>query len=158
MYVAVAKKDDILTSPDGFNWTPRYSSGSDYIERIIWANGRFVAVGEKCLIMTSTNGLNWTRLSDVTPADLEGIAYGNGLFVAVGGYFDSIGAIPIVLTSPDGLNWTDQPDVYFFGVRARGVTFATADSSLSGTMGSPLSPPTAPPGPTALSCMRTFAP
>jgi hypothetical protein len=91
---------DILTSPDGLNWSvQQLTNGSYYIyfEDITFGNGRFVAVSPQ-IIATSADGTNWF-VSTPTNAP-SAVASGNGKFVAVGPDF--------IMTSTDGTNWTSQ--------------------------------------------------
>jgi len=94
---------DIITSPDGTNWTAQqlYTNafGSVYFRDIAFGNGRFVAVSEAA-IATSSDGTNW--LFDASYHGLQSVACGKGIFVAVG--------YGVVSTSVDGTNWVHRND------------------------------------------------
>ncbi len=95
----------VMTSPDGINWTLQPSSiGGDSLNSVTYGNGLFVAVrGGNGGAMTSPDGINWTARS--TPGGVwTEVTYGNGLFVAVGGALG--GGSGLAMTSPDGINWT----------------------------------------------------
>jgi hypothetical protein len=104
LFVAVAKNDSLITSPDGINWTGRAASSAKDWVGVTYGNGLFVAVANNvsgAMVMTSPDGTTWTGR---TPP-LNGwysVAYGAGQFVAVSvwGY---------VMTSIDGINWTVRP-------------------------------------------------
>ena len=100
LFVAVGDKNDVMTSPDGINWTLRETPNSKWFS-VCYGNGLFVAVGSEN-VMTSPDGINWTLRQ--APAvllytDWRSITYGNGLFVVVGSGDN-------IITSPDGINWT----------------------------------------------------
>jgi hypothetical protein len=92
---------DILTSPDGTNWTVQtlVTNEGDYVyfRDLTFANGRFVAV-DLSTIATSVDGTNWHVLR--TNLYLHSVAGGAGRFVAVGGN--------TLATSTDGTNWVTQ--------------------------------------------------
>lgn len=56
IFVAIGEKS-ILTSPDGWNWTERYSGESGF-EGVTWGDGQFVAVGDAGTLYTSVDGFN----------------------------------------------------------------------------------------------------
>ena len=74
----------ILHSTDGMNWTEVLSAGSQWLEEVHYADGRFVAVGELGLVITSTTGESWAEVNPAGSSWLENVAYGNGTWVAVG--------------------------------------------------------------------------
>jgi hypothetical protein len=96
----------ILTSPDGINWTERYrndthASGVDWV---LYGKGRFVAALSHGGGLTSTNGKDWTWVSGVPSSGWRNTAlYSNqlGLFI----FLFSNGEIR---TSVDGLNWISR--------------------------------------------------
>jgi len=110
LFVAVASSggtsDRVMTSPDGFTWTPRTSAAGNAWRSVAYGNGRFVAVANSGVgnrVMYSDNGTDWT--AGVSPADNNwfAVAYGNGLFVAV-----AENGTNQVMTSPDGITWNLQ--------------------------------------------------
>lgn len=105
LFVAVsANSAEVMTSPDGINWTLR--SAAIESRKVKWSSslGLFVAVdpGGTNPVQTSPDGINWTQrtLPDQNWNDLVW-AEELGLFVAV-----SSGGTDNVATSPDGINWT----------------------------------------------------
>lgn len=92
---------DILTSPDGSNWTVQtlVTNDGDYVafSDVTFANGRFVAVANSA-IATSLDGTNWHVLR--TNLSLHSVTGGAGRFVAVGG--------STLASSADGTNWIAQ--------------------------------------------------
>jgi hypothetical protein len=107
-------------STDGINWTNvdatifGFGSGSNqpyytnYINSIVYENGRFVA-GGKGIIANSADGINWTAAQNpfhITvagsqlPVQIYDIAYGGGKYVAVGQNRK-------MAYSADGTNWTE---------------------------------------------------
>ena len=98
MFVAVGDYGLILTSPDGEEWTIKFSYDKNF-RGVTFGGGRFVAIGENGLTATSTNGKEW--ISENSGLSLDGVAYGNGTFVATNPH--------IIATSPDGITWTPRP-------------------------------------------------
>jgi hypothetical protein len=97
----VTETNQVITSPDGVNWTLRDASESSDWSCVTYGNGLFVAASWSGKVMISTDGINWN--SQTTPENNKwnGITYGNGLFVAVA----SNGTYRI-MTSNDGINWS----------------------------------------------------
>jgi catechol 2,3-dioxygenase-like lactoylglutathione lyase family enzyme len=55
--------DRVMTSPDGFTWTPRVSASDNDWRSVTYGNGLFVAVaqtGTGNRVMTSPDGITWT--------------------------------------------------------------------------------------------------
>ena len=110
LFVAVggggANEAQILTSPDGVNWTRRTPEGVDPYTAITYAAGQFVAAQGTGHVLTSPDGLKWAQRHSGTVLRIADITYGAGLFVAVG----SLVATPNaqILTSPDGITWTKR--------------------------------------------------
>jgi hypothetical protein len=96
----------ILTSPDGVNWSTRYRTNFGRTVAILYdvayGNGLYVAVGPNWRV-TSTNGIDWTRYGyPAQPGSLGtlySIAFGRGQFHAVG--------VNTVRASIDGVTWTN---------------------------------------------------
>ncbi len=113
LFVAVgsgrSSDGDVMTSPDGVNWTVRSVPSGASWSSISYGNGIFVAVSNSSQahkIITSPDGINWTsRSSPLTFEPTPSVCFGAGLFVVVSpGYFSMYP--PKVMTSPDGVNWT----------------------------------------------------
>jgi hypothetical protein len=96
---------EVMTSPDGINWTNQNGSGNGGWVYITYGNGIYVAIaqGGSHRIMTSPNGINWTARNSPESNSWSSITYGNGQFVAV-----SINGTHQVMTSTDGINWVSQ--------------------------------------------------
>jgi hypothetical protein len=96
---------DILTSPDGVNWSVQQLTNGfnyTYFQDVTFGNRVFVAVSTP-LIATSSDGTNWLVID--TNNSLTGVASGNGKLVAVGAN--------VIMTSVDGTNWTTQASSKF---------------------------------------------
>lgn len=110
-FVAVGENGNIISSPDGTNWTSRQIGTAINFNSIAYGNGLFVAVGLDVIdsyvhgaIYVSTNAIDWTSVIDPNSIWwLRGVAYGNGTFVAVG-------VSGGILSSSDGLNWVQSND------------------------------------------------
>jgi photosystem II stability/assembly factor-like uncharacterized protein len=99
-------RTDILTSPDGINWTRNdFSINRSELRSVTWAGNQFVAVGlgrtadfGYPLLLTSPDGVHWTdrSLMDSRTSLLDVIWTGEKI-VAIGG--------GLTITSTNGLNW-----------------------------------------------------
>jgi hypothetical protein len=113
LFVAVSAQcsstSEVMTSPDGINWTSRDGASNSYQwTSITYGNGLFVAVnknGSGSGVMTSPDGINWTLRSNGGPKYFEDVTFGNGLFVAVSPPGTYTGGI---YTSADGISWTNR--------------------------------------------------
>ncbi|MEQ9424889.1 MAG: LamG-like jellyroll fold domain-containing protein [Cyclobacteriaceae bacterium] len=106
LFVCVSSNGDtyqVMTSPDGVNWTERESPQSSW-SSVVYGDGLFVAVSYNDSgsgqVMTSPDGITWTAQTAID-GGWNSVTHGNGLFVAV----DWNGGNN-VMTSPDGVNWT----------------------------------------------------
>lgn len=102
--------DNIMTSPDGIEWTVRTAPNTNNIRAVAWSSklklfATVASTGTGNRVNTSPDGITWTARN--TPAnyffrdmiwvdELE-------LFVAVA---NTAGVTDKVMTSPDGINWT----------------------------------------------------
>ena len=107
-FVAVGDAGAILTSPDGVNWTPRYSSTADDLLAITYGQGLYVAIGSAPTILTSPDGVFWTSRDAGANWGLDAVAYGQNTFVAVGVYGAMYFVSNRILTSTDGTIWEAQ--------------------------------------------------
>lgn len=91
----------VSTSPDGRNWTARYTGlGWSSVQGIAYGAGRWVAVANQGkIVMSDDDGAHWTKYPSGTGANLAGVAFRPGQWVAVG----SGGTL---LNSHDGSTWT----------------------------------------------------
>ena len=84
-FVAVGNDGTILTSTNGFAWTPAAPSGClANIRAVTYANGNYVAVGNAGVILSSTDGIFWKARNPVSAQNLHSVDFGKGAFVAVG--------------------------------------------------------------------------
>ena len=116
IYVATADHGDggsIFTSPDGFNWTMRFSDLNSWGLTLDYSSGHFSGVSGIAITDVSADGTNWTStfLSSVFPQVNPGnLAYsgttygGTGLYVAVG----ATNGVGSILTSANGSTWTPR--------------------------------------------------
>jgi hypothetical protein len=102
----------ILSSPDGINWTRRYSGpgGGGALTSVAFGAGRYVAAGGSSYFATSADSVNWASCNPAAWVSINAVAYGSGKFVAAGGrrFFlltESNVSEAALLTSEDGLNW-----------------------------------------------------
>jgi hypothetical protein len=105
IFVAVGDSGQVLTSPNGADWTLHDSVTFDELHGIIFEQGIFVAVGyswddSRGLIMTSPDGASWSRYMTNSNETVYGIAFGNNTFAAVSDY----GSIAVAPST--GAPWT----------------------------------------------------
>ena len=103
-FVMIGGNGNIITSPDGYNWTNQQSGLEAHpLEGVAWGKGRFIAVGSQNTILSSQDGVEWTLQN--SPAGEESHLYNvewvNDQFIAVG-------SPGVILTSKDGINWEKQ--------------------------------------------------
>ena len=101
---------NILTSPDGINWTSQptavpgtglYVSSFNALDGIAYSGNQYVAVGAGGSVYTSADGNNWLAQTSNTGNALGGIAWSGVQFVAVG-------QGGTIISSPDGVTWSDH--------------------------------------------------
>lgn len=102
--------DNIMTSPDGIEWTVRTAPNTNNIRAVAWSPelnlfATVASTGTGNRVNTSPDGITWTAQS--TPAnyffrDMIWVSE-LGLFVAVA---NTSSVTDKVMTSPDGINWT----------------------------------------------------
>jgi hypothetical protein len=107
LWVAVATSGTrrVMTSPNGINWTNRYSAANNNWTSVAYGNGLFVAVsnsGSGNRVMTSPDGITWTSRTSAADNSWNSVAYGNGRFVAA----STVGLGNRVMTSTNGVSWT----------------------------------------------------
>lgn len=102
--------DNIMTSPDGINWTVRTVPNTNNIRGVAWSPklnlfATVASTGTGNRVNTSPDGITWTARS--SPADyfFRDMVWVDELelFVAVA---NTLGVTDKVMTSPDGINWT----------------------------------------------------
>lgn len=93
---------NLITSPDGVNWTNRGTFGST-VFGVTFGNGMFVAVEKGASSSSnayySTDGINWNTATLPATAAWYAVGYGGGYFVATAD--SSISSA----YSTDGINW-----------------------------------------------------
>ena len=151
LFVAVASQaapggTQVMTSPDGLNWTPRNAANTNQWYSVAYGtpngNPMFVAVamqGNSDRVMTSPDGINWTART-VSESYWRGVTFGNGMFVAVAICGPGGTSYPVVMTSTDGITWTNRSagNVGWAGVTyGNGKFVAVGDGSWYSTMTSP---------------------
>ena len=143
LFVALAingsTSTDVMTSPDGINWTSRVSPAANGWDSITYGNGLFVAVAVSANsvsneIMTSPDGINWTSRVSPGANSWTSVTYGNGLFVAVPGVGSYANQ---VMVSPDGINWvlhgTPASNSFNSVTYGNGLFVAVADNGSTST-------------------------
>jgi hypothetical protein len=102
-FVTVGERGTILTSLDGFNWTPRECSYPYDFLHVDFVNGLFVALGEYGDSFFSEDSIIWTRRQIDTGdgVSFSAITYGRDRYVAVGPHAD-------IFFSTDGLRWDSE--------------------------------------------------
>jgi hypothetical protein len=105
-FVAVANSgfSQVMTSPDGINWTGRNSSELDQWSSVAYGNGWWVAVATNGddWVMTSPDGIVWTGRKPAANNQWRSVAYGNGVWVAV----SNSGTNRVMRSTDDGETWT----------------------------------------------------
>lgn len=130
LFVAVGNAGQVLTSPNGNDWTAQSSGTSSNLSAIVFGNNQFIAVGKGGELIRSLDGITWAKPSVLLffPFDFRAITYAKGLFVAGG-------TRGVIYTSPDGLDWTYQGtgvSNIIMGLASDGNQFvAVLDSSAS---------------------------
>ena len=134
LFVAVASSQ-IMTSPDGANWTVRSIAGFE--RSVTYGNGMFVAVGNGA--WASPDGISWSYGKSNLTSVTYGMVQGSGLFVAVANE-----GRDRVMTSPDGITWTARSApigtwsaVTYGEVGGSGLFVAVARSGTNRIMTSP---------------------
>lgn len=110
-FIAVAQSgtNQIMTSPDGQNWTLRTISPPALWTNIAYGDGVFVVtnpdmVAASQIAISSDKGVTWITKTAPSAKSWSAIAYGNGIFVAVAA---DTGTVKRVMVSSDkGLTWT----------------------------------------------------
>lgn len=112
---------EILTSPDGRNWTERSNPGTasgDDAFGICAGAGYFVIAMSGFTtgaIMHSTDGITWTKVTPTNHNGFNDVAFGNGVFVLVGND-DATDAS--LFTATDPATWTERANPKAFDLAA----------------------------------------
>lgn len=111
-FLAVGTMGAMLKSADAQNWQLISSNPREYLNEVVYADGRFVGVGGSpyfpfdgplgsSAVVTSTNGVDWTGSLSNLVNQLSAVAYGNDRWVVCG---DNGG----IYTSTNAVDWVDQ--------------------------------------------------
>lgn len=103
-FVMVGGNGNIITSPDGYNWTNQQSGLEAHsLEGVAWGKGLFIAVGSQNTVISSLDGVEWTLQNSPAGGEshLYKVEWVNDQFIAVG-------SPGVILTSKDGNNWEKQ--------------------------------------------------
>ena len=120
-FIAVGEGNSgaVLTSPDGFSWTPQQipANISPVLRSVAASSTRIIAVGSqeltqgplpaKGVMLSSTDGTAWTEVQMPVSATLYKIIWAGSQFVGVGA-LDPPAAGGVALTSPDGITWASH--------------------------------------------------
>ncbi len=124
---------EVLTSPDGTNWTGQPSANISIVKSLAYGSGLFVAADEGGYLLSSPDGVQWTRRASVPPVP-NAVTYAAGQFVAV----TSSGT---VLTSPNGVSWRSEDPGY--GNQLSDIAYGAGTFVAVGDYGTVLSSPDA---------------
>jgi photosystem II stability/assembly factor-like uncharacterized protein len=110
--VAVGKNSAIYSSPDGTDWTQRFSASSFTLNSVAWTGSQLVAVGSDGAVLTSPDGITWKsgRTGSVYP--LNSVAWTGSQLLAVGdggAILTSQGAAPDAIP-PGGRSAGNAPE------------------------------------------------
>jgi len=101
-----SNNNDIATSTNGTDWTPRFaytgSSPNRVLRSVTYGDGLYVAVGDN-IAVTSTDAITWAHSELTTTQRMNSVAYGNGVFVAVG-----IAARIMITRDPRAEKWSES--------------------------------------------------
>lgn len=101
-FVVVGDSGQILTSPDGGQWSLRNTDSGVFLSEIQHDGPLLVAAGDGPNVYTSPDGVAWTKRALGASYNIRGLAWTGTKYVAVG--FGTT-----ALTSPDGITWTSRP-------------------------------------------------
>jgi hypothetical protein len=140
-FVAVANSgfSQVMTSPDGINWTGRSSSELDQWSSVAYGNGWWVAVATNGFdwVMTSPDGINWTGRKPAANNQWRSVAYGNGVWVAVALGGDN----QVMRSTDDGETWTAvaaaEANQWYSVAYGNGKFVAVAQDGINRVMYSP---------------------
>ncbi|MCL2517598.1 MAG: hypothetical protein FWF15_03445, partial [Oscillospiraceae bacterium] len=106
--------DNVLTSPDGINWTRRgggNTSNPSFTSSAYGAGLYVLGAGQGAanqLIRTSPDGITWTIRNHAGIKTPSWIKFGNNMFLCGGSYGSASGTGDTFGTSPDGITWTPR--------------------------------------------------
>jgi len=85
-------------------WTTGSVGSSEYLEQIVYAEGRYVSAEYFGSVFLSWDGVTWSSVGDPPDIDRPKLAYGAGVFVAAG-IKESAPTTAQITWSPDGRRW-----------------------------------------------------
>lgn len=85
-------------------WTTGSVGSSEYLEQVVYAEGRYVSAEYFGSVFLSWDGVTWSSAGDPPDIDQPKLAYGAGVFVAAG-IKESAPTTAQISWSPDGRRW-----------------------------------------------------
>lgn len=85
-------------------WTTGSVGSSEYLEQIVYAEGRYVSAEYFGSVFLSWDGVTWSSIGDPPDIDRPKLAYGADVFVAAG-IKESAPTTAQITWSPDGRRW-----------------------------------------------------
>ncbi len=103
LWVAAGSSGALLSSPDGEQWTPRFTGSATTLD--LASNGsEIIAVGSLEMILRSTDGLAWQQVHTGGTIPYYTVTWTGSQWMAGGG--EELPDGGRILTSPDGVAWT----------------------------------------------------
>jgi antitoxin component YwqK of YwqJK toxin-antitoxin module/PKD repeat protein len=99
LFVATGWGGQILTSPNGSDWTVRQGVVDFSMNSAVYGSEGFLVAGLTGLLYTSADGTVWSDGWRGGSLDLYGAAFGDGVYCTVGSY-------AAIETSTDTIHWT----------------------------------------------------
>jgi hypothetical protein len=97
-YYVSGHQGQVLSSPDGTNWTSQTSATQSFLSGITGFSGGLIAVGDDGALVMSTNGSDWVNVPIGTTNWLYKVRWLDDRLIVVG----QNGSL---FTSSDGVNW-----------------------------------------------------
>ena len=103
LIVATTGSGELVTSPDGVNWTTRDTPSHEWMQSVAWTGTMFVAVGHGQTVLTSSDGIVWTEVttSGLNSQRIDFVIWTGTRLVLTGS--------GRVHYSTDAINWTESP-------------------------------------------------
>ncbi len=100
-FVAVGAAGNIMSSPDGREWTIESSPTLKRLLGVTHGGGLFVAYGFEASLVSSPDGHHWTQPAHNLVHGIKGMAFGAEIWVALDEYGN-------IRSSPDLADWTER--------------------------------------------------
>lgn len=127
-FVAVSERGNLLTSPDGLNWTARDSTVTNNLLGVFWDGRQYLVGGDRGTLLASPDGSNWTRRTSDTQIHLSAFSYSGTRYVAVGN--DGIILSDDAITWRKPANWVEVARVPFTACTWTGSEFVACGLGL----------------------------